>query len=138
MTEHPVEQISAYADGELASREAAKLEAHLNACTECARELALIRSIGSAMQQLRDQPTGYSMWSRVERRLALPLGWILLVAGVAVWVVLGVMEWFRAGELSLEWLATTAMGIGLALLLVGVGMQQYREWRTSPYKDLQR
>lgn len=138
MSEHPIELIGAYADGELTPQEAARLEAHLGACTECTRELALIRSIGGALQQLRDQPPRQSMWKLVERRITQPLGWILIVAGVAVWIVLGLMEWFRRGELSLEWLATTAVGIGFALLLVGVGIEQYREWRTSPYKDLQR
>ena len=78
------------------------------------------------------------MWRTVERRITYPLGWILVVAGLSVWAVLALMEWFRGGSLSLAWLATTAVGIGFALLLTGVGIEQYREWRTSPYKDLQR
>lgn len=134
---HPIELIGPYADGELSPADTLRVEQHLAGCTECTRELSLIRSITEALQRLSAQPARHSMWLTIERRISSPLGWSLLVAGATVWVILGLMEWFR-GELTLEWLATTAIGIGLALLLAGVGMQQYREWRTSPYKDIER
>lgn len=139
MTQHPLESISAYADGELGVEEAARVESHLAECTECARELALIKSMGEAMTNgMQNARPSKGLWRSVHRRITQPVGWLLFVAGVTVWIALGVTEWFRAGELTLPWLATTAIGIGLAMLLVGIGYEQYREWRQSPYKDLDR
>ncbi|HET9452951.1 MAG TPA: zf-HC2 domain-containing protein [Gemmatimonadaceae bacterium] len=137
MNEHPLEAISAYADGELSGAERERVERHLAGCTECARELALIRSMGDAMARQREVETR-DLWSGVHRRITQPIGWVLVVAGVVVWLALALTEWFRGGELTPQWLATTAVGIGLALLVVGVAHQQYREWRESPYKDVER
>ncbi len=137
MTEHPRERISAYADGELSTQDAGAVEAHLRTCTECARELALIRTLGGEMRAMADERPDRSAWEGVHRRLTRPLGWVLVVAGVVTWAALAVLEWFRTRELSAEWLATTALVIGLALLVVGVGYEQYREWKRSPYKDVQ-
>jgi anti-sigma factor RsiW len=136
---HPIASISAYADGELPADECARVEAHLASCTECMRELALIKSIGEAMnaQNVSDDPP-VDIWKGVHRRITQPLGWILVIAGVSVWIALAVIEWFRAGTLTAAWLSTTAVGIGIALLFVGVLHAQYREWRSSPYKDLER
>lgn len=139
MTQHPLESISAYADGELTAHEERQVEAHLAACTECARELALIRAMKEAMKQgMRTTDPQRSVWEGVHRGITLPLGWLLLSAGTAVWLMLLLIEWFRSGELTVRWMATTAIGIGIALLAVAIGYEQYREWRTSPYKDLQR
>jgi anti-sigma factor RsiW len=138
-TNHPHISISAYADGELTVQEEEQVEAHLAHCTECARELALIRSMGEAMTYgIRSEPPPRSIWERVHRRITQPIGWILAVAGIAIWATLGIIEWFRAGALTLPWLATTAIGIGIALILVAIGYEQYREWRHSPYKDVER
>jgi anti-sigma factor RsiW len=139
MTRHPHISISAYADGELTADEEAQVEAHLAHCTECARELTVIRSMREAvMLGLRDTPAPRRLWERIHRRITRPIGWILVVAGLAVWSALGIIEWFRSGALTLQWLATTAIGIGVALIAVGVGYEQYREWRHSPYKHLER
>ena len=77
-----------------------------------------------------------SVWEGVHRRISQPIGWILLLAGVAVWVVLALIAWSRQ-ELTLEWAAATAIGVGLALLLVGIGYEQYREWKDTRYKDVE-
>lgn len=135
MNRHPVEALSAYADGELPPDEAAKIEAHLESCTECARELALIRGLGGMLRNvgpIRPEP---GLVERVNRRLTRPIGWLLFIAGVMLWSALAIRAWFRE-EFTLEWLAATAVFIGLGLLAVSVGYQQYREWRGSPYKDV--
>ncbi len=136
MTEHPSELISAYADGELSPEDARQIENHLRLCTECARELALIQSMGGAMKTMSLQRR--SVWEGVHRRITFPIGWVLFVAGLGVWVALATYEWFRQGELTAEWLGATAIIVGLVLLLVGVAYEQYREWKETPYKDVQR
>lgn len=137
--QHPREAISAYADGELTAEEETRVEAHLAHCTECARELALIRAMGEAMVQTAQSTTARpGIWQHVHRRITQPIGWLLVSAGVAIWVALAVIEWFRSSSLTPAWLATTAVGIGLALIAVAVGYEQLREWRDSPYKDIER
>lgn len=138
MNEHPLELISAYADGELSREEASRVEAHLEECTECVRELALIRSIGGAMRTTPTPPTGPGVWPAVHRRLTRPIGWILFLAGVIAYAALAILEWYRERTLTLEWLGTTAIVLGLALLLASVAYEQYQEWKNTPYKDVDR
>lgn len=137
MNQHPLEWISAYADGELPAERRAQVEAHLDGCTECVRELALIRAMGGAMKQTLQEPVDRSVWGRVHRSITRPIAWLLVIAGVAVWAGLAAYEWFRAGELSLAWLSTTAVVIGIALLVVGIGYEQYSDWKREPYKDVE-
>jgi membrane protein YdbS with pleckstrin-like domain len=75
------------------------------------------------------------LWSGVHRRLTRPAGWLLIIAGVLVWAVLAVVRWFRS-ELTVEWLSATAVLIGLALLLLSLGYEQYRQWKNDRYKDV--
>jgi anti-sigma factor RsiW len=137
MNGHPQELLSAYADGELAPAEALRVEEHLATCTECARELAINRTLGGAMRSTETDRPGGGIWEGVHRRITQPVGWMLILSGVAVWVGLAVVAWFREA-MTWEWLLVTAMGVGFLLLLVGIGHEQYREWKTSPYKDIER
>jgi anti-sigma factor RsiW len=138
MNRHPHELLGPYADGELDAGQTARVAEHLKDCTECARELALIRSMGGAMRGMIATTEARDVWSGVHRRLTRPIGWLLFTAGIAVWAAMLVVEWFRHGELTWEWLALTAIGIGLALLLVGVLHEQYRDWKITRYKDVVR
>jgi anti-sigma factor RsiW len=138
MNGHPHDLLGAYADGELDAAETARVAGHLQQCTECARELALIRSMGGAMRTMVGTTEARDVWGGVHRRLTRPAGWLLVTGGIAVWCVMMVLEWFRHGELTWQWLASTAVGIGVALLLVGVLHEQYREWKETRYKDIMR
>jgi anti-sigma factor RsiW len=138
MTNHPLERISAYADGELTEEEERSVEAHLSVCTECSRELALIRALGGAMKASLAGLPEVSVWGRVHRSITTPVGWILLIGGVAVWSLLALVEWFQAGDLSARWLATTAAGVGFVLIGAGIGYEQYCAWRDEPYKHIER
>jgi anti-sigma factor RsiW len=136
MTRHPREQLGAWIDGELATDEAAAVERHLRECTECTREAALIRTLGGAMRTMTEERPDRSVWAGVHRRITQPAGWLMLLAGVAIWVVLAAAGWWRA-TFTWEWLAGSAVAAGLILLAVGVGHEQVREWRETRYKDIE-
>jgi predicted anti-sigma-YlaC factor YlaD len=136
MTDHPRAQLSAYFDGELPADEAAAVERHLKVCTECARELAIMNQLGGAMR-MPIVNHNRSVWEGVHRTITRPVGWLLLLAGSALWAALVLIAWWRA-ELTLEWIAVTGIGSGLLLLMIGIGHQQYRDWKTTRYKDVQR
>jgi anti-sigma factor RsiW len=138
MNQHPHELLGAYADGELDAAQTAQVAQHLTKCTECARELALIRSMGGAMRTLVNSTQSRGIWETVHRRLSRPIGWLLMLAGVAVWTTLAVVEWYRSRELTWEWMAGSAVVIGVVLLAVGIGYEQYREWKETRYRDVMR
>ena len=136
MSPHPREKLSAYADGELDRTGATEIEGHLQACTECARELMLLRNLKGAFEMI--QPSAErDLWGAIHRRLTTPAAWLLLVAGVAVWLVLAAIRWFQS-ELTIEWLAGTALITGVVLLLIAIGSEQYRQWKNERYKDVER
>lgn len=137
MNGHPRERLSAYLDRELSREEAEAIEVHLRGCTECGRELALMRDLGGAVRNLTGGNQGRSVWAAVHRRITRPIGWVLLVAGCGIWAGLALAAWLRA-ELTLEWLAVTGIGVGIFLLLIGVTHEQYREWKDTRYKDVER
>jgi anti-sigma factor RsiW len=138
MNQHPHDLLGAYADGELDAARTAHVAGHLTKCTECARELALIRSMGGAMRTMVNSTESRGVWDAVHRRLSRPIGWLLILAGLAVWTTLAVLEWYRSRELTWEWMAASAVVIGVVLLAVGIGYEQYREWKETRYRDVMR
>jgi anti-sigma factor RsiW len=137
MNRHPHQALSAYADGELPAEEARRVEAHVRQCTECARELALIRNLGGVMRSMPAPSRRSDAWEGVNRRIARPAGWLLLIIGVILWAGLALVGWFRQ-TLTLEWVAATAVAAGLAVLAASIAYEQYRDWTDSPYKDVER
>jgi anti-sigma factor RsiW len=136
MNRHPHDLLGAYADGELDAAQTARVAEHLTKCTECMRELTLIRSMGGAMRTMVNSTGSRGVWDAVHRRISRPIGWVLILAGAAVWAVLLVLEWYRGRELTLEWVAASAFVSGIVLLAVGIGYEQYREWKESRYRDV--
>jgi len=137
MIEHPRAELSAYLDAELPPEEAVAVERHLERCTECSRELALMRDLGGAMRSMEMQNRTRSVWDGVHRRLTRPIGWMMITIGAVVWAGLLLVRWWQA-ELTVEWVAATGVGLGLLLLLVGISHEQYREWKSTRYKDVER
>ena len=138
MNRHPRERLGAYADGELEPAETAAVAKHLTTCTECSREVALIRSLGGAMRTMMSDTKPRGVWDTVNRRITRPVGWLLVVAGVVAWLAMAGLEWYRSRQLTIEWLGMSAFWIGIALVALGVFHEQYREWKDTRYKDVQR
>lgn len=138
MSAHPRELLGAYADGELEAAHTARVAGHLTSCTECARELALIRSMGGAMRTMVNDTKPRGIWHSVHRRISRPIGWLLVITGTALWAVFAAAEWYRGRAMTVEWLAGSAVVIGMVLLAIGVGYEQYREWKETRYRDVTR
>jgi anti-sigma factor RsiW len=138
MNRHPHELLGAYADGELAAAETARVAEHLATCTECTRELALIRSMGGAMRSMVQHTPPRGLWDRVHRRITRPIGWLLVLAAVLTWSALIAVEWYRERELTWEYAAATGFAIGIVMIAASVGYEQYRDWKETRYKDIER
>lgn len=139
--EHPgPDELMRYLDGEASPEERSRVEERLGASTELQRELAIFRAMKADFRELSFQPfpPDGSIWGAVNRRLARPLGWTLLIVGIAVWSLYGSYLYLVSSTELWEKLATAAIVIGIVLLLAGVIWEQYRAWLTDPYKDVQR
>jgi anti-sigma factor RsiW len=132
-------ELMQYIDGELTTRESARIEAHLAACTECSREVAVFTAMRAELRGLDfDAPDTASVWVGVRRRLVRPLGWIFLLGGTLVWVAFAIYTFLTAPGALWEKLATGSIWIGLLLLLLMVGMERYHDRKTDPYREIER
>ena len=129
-----------YLDGEMPPGEQARVESALKGSTELQRELALFRSLKTEIQGLSFHPATYrsSVWDRVNAHVNRPIGWFLLLAGLAVWLVYGVYVYATSPVSPWEKLGTGAIAIGILLLLASVIWERLREWETDPYRDVYR
>lgn len=135
------ETLMRYLDGELPPHERRRVEEALNASTELQRDLALFRELKQELAGVIPDALGgraVSVWEAVNRRLARPLGWVLLVLGVLGWTAYGVYIYITSPTDPVEKLATGSVAIGILILLAGVIAERYREWLTDPYRTVQR
>jgi hypothetical protein len=134
------EELMRYLDGEVGPEERSRIETSVETSTELRRELAVYRAMKDDLQNLNlnhGRPNG-SVWYAVNRHLARPFGWILLVVGTLVWAAYGLYVYLTSPTFLWQKLATGAIGIGILLLLASVIWERYRVWLTDPYRDIQR
>ncbi len=129
-----------YLDGELAPEERARVDTELATSTELQREVAIFRALKSDFQELSFHPAARytSVWDRVNARVTRPIGWMLLVAGLAVWLSYGVYLFTTSPSDPWEKMATGAIAIGILILFASVIWERYREWLRDPYRDVHR
>lgn len=129
-----------YLDGEAEPAEVAQIESVLASSTELRRELTLFRSMKTELQQLSFSPAviGPSVWDRVHARLTRPVGWLLVIAGAAVWIAYGTFMYTRSAIATWEKFATGGIVLGIVLLFATVLYERYRAWQVDPYKDVHR
>jgi hypothetical protein len=133
------EELMRYLDSEVGPEERSRIERSVESSTELRRELAVYRAMKNDLQTLKlNGGSNGSIWNAVNRNLARPLGWVLLIVGSLVWAAYGVYLYLNSEAFLLEKLATSGVGIGILLLLASVIWERYRVWLTDPYKDIQR
>jgi ferric-dicitrate binding protein FerR (iron transport regulator) len=129
-----------YLDGELSPEERLRVESELERSTELAREAAMFRALKEDFQGLAFHPANRhtSVWDQVNARVNRPIGGLLVVAGIAVWMTYGAYVFTTSAIAPWEKMATGAVAIGTLMLFASVIWERYREWQTDPYKDVQR
>lgn len=137
MIEH--DELMRYLDGELTPERERVVEAELERSTELRRELAIFRGMKADLERLGGDMTGStSVWGDVQRRLTRPLGWILFLAGMLVWVGIGVYTYLTGADALWEKLAMSAVVVGLAILLVSALADRFKALKSDPYREIQR
>ena len=134
------EDLMRYMDGEMPPEERTRLDAELERSTELTRELAIFRAMRSDFQGLTFDPGTYhrSVWDQVNASVTRPVGWILIVVGVIVWMAYGAYVFTTSPADPWGKLATGAIVIGILTLLASVIWERYQEWGTDPYRDVHR
>ncbi len=134
------EDLMRFIDGELSPKEHARVEEAIGSDTELNREASIFRAMKGDFQELSFHPGTFrrSVWDNVNVSLTRPLGWLLLVVGVAIWTGYGTYVFTHSTIDPFEKLATGAVVIGILILLASVIWDRYREWLTDPYRDVYR
>ncbi len=134
------EDLMRYLDGELSPEERALVDERLGSSTELQREVAIFRALKSDFQDLSFHPGAHrtSVWDRVDAHLTRPIGWLLVIAGVVVWLIYGAYVFATSAANPWERMATGAIAIGVLILLASVIWERLREWETDPYRDVHR
>lgn len=134
------EDLMRYLDGELPPDERARIDVELSRSTELQRELAIFRALKADFQQLSFHPATYrtSVWDDVNVHVTRPIGWILVIAGVVLWMTYGAYVFATSPSDPWQKMATGAIAIGILMLLASVIWERIREWDSDPYKDVQR
>jgi hypothetical protein len=129
-----------YLDGEVGPEERNRIEGVVGSSTELRRELAVYRAMKDDLQNLKLNHGGpdSSVWHTVNRQLARPFGWVLLIVGALVWAAYGIYMYVTSESYLWQKLATGGVGIGILVLLASVIWERYRVWLTDPYRDIQR
>lgn len=133
------EDLMRYLDGELPPGELARVEREFERSTELSRELAIYRSLQHDVRELsfaiyREE----SVWASVDRRLTRPVGWILFVGGTVLWMAYGAWVFGTSEVNPWEKLAVAALLVGFLILLGSTIFERLREWRTDPYRNIER
>ena len=133
------DELMRYLDGELPPERAAAVEAALETSTELRREYTIFRRMKTDLHDMgaRMRPEK-TVWEAVNRRLTRPVGWLLSLTGAVVWVTYGVYTYLTGAEALWEKLATSAVVVGLAMLLISALVDRWRDLKTDPYKEIRR
>lgn len=133
------DELMRYLDGELTPERVRAVEAALETSTELRREYVIFRRMKTDLQDMgATMRPEHTVWDAVNRRLTRPVGWVLFLIGAVIWVSYGVYTYLTGAVALWEKLATSAVVVGLAMLLVSALVDRWRDLKTDPYKEIQR
>lgn len=137
--EHYRVLISGYLDGELAPADRADLEAHLEGCPACQRELDTMRRLfwgttsAFALDEVSEKTWDdflENVYNRIERRT----GWIIFIAGMVLLSLFSLYMFVMEPWTSALWKVLLATPVaGLAILFVSVLRQRLEDMKTDRY-----
>ncbi|MDX1674571.1 MAG: zf-HC2 domain-containing protein [Longimicrobiales bacterium] len=133
------DELMRYLDGELPAERAREVEAALETSTELRREYVIFRRMKADLHDMGEgMEPERTVWDAVNRRLTRPIGWTLFLVGAVIWTGYGVYTYLTGAEALWEKLATSAVVVGLAMLLVSALVDRWRDLKTDPYKEIER
>ncbi len=141
LPEPTLEELVRYVDGEMTGAEREAFEGRLAGSTELQREVAIQSTMKGELRAMgldRPTPPGGSIWESVNKQIARPTGWMFLVAGVLMYIGYAVYTFIESPMNLFERLIIGLVVIGFLILLVSVAYERIRDYRTDPYKGVER
>lgn len=133
------DELMRYLDGELPPERIREVERALETSTELRREYVIFQQLKADLQTMgANMNPEHTVWDSVNQRLTRPVGWILFLLGAVIWAGYGVYTFLTGAEALWEKLATSAVVVGLAMLLISALVDRWRDLKTDPYKEIQR
>lgn len=133
------DELMRYLDGELTPERARAVEEALETSTELRREYVIFQRMKADLHEMGAQmQPERTVWGAVNRRLTRPLGWVFFLAGAVIWTAYGVYTYLTGAEALWEKLATSAVVVGLGMLLISALVDRWRDLKTDPYKEIQK
>jgi anti-sigma factor RsiW len=136
-----------YLDGELDDEQTRRLEAHLQSCETCRKELEGFRKLVAIADEVVPQEPEDKMWeqywSGLYNRMERGVGWVLFgVAAIALLLYgafAAIREFIQDPAVSLLLkIGVVAMLGGLVILFVSVLRERLFFWSRDRYKDVRR
>ncbi len=133
------DELMRYLDGELPPDRARRVEEAMEASTELRREYTVFRRMKTDLEDLGGlMDADRTVWTKVNQRLTRPVGWVLFLIGLVVWVAYGVYTYLTGANAMWQKLATSAIFVGLAILLLTAVVDRVRDLKTDPYREIQK
>lgn len=135
------ENLARFVDGELHGEDLRRFEQHLETCTECRREVSIFQSLKGELQAMgMKQPDipGGSVWNEVNRKVARPIGWIFTIIGFFMYLAYAIYTFIISTGNLFEKLAIGLLVIGFVVLLATVAWERIVDYRTDPYKGVEK
>ena len=135
------ENLARFVDEELHGEDLRRFEQHLETCTECRREVSIFQSLKGELQAMgMKQPDipGGSVWNDVNRKVARPIGWIFTTIGFFMYLAYAVYTFIISTGNLFEKLAIGLLVIGFVVLLATVAWERIVDYRTDPYKGVEK
>lgn len=133
------EELMRYLDGELPSERVRAVEEAMERSTELRRDHAIYSRMKSDLESMGEHMgDSAGAWEQVSRAITRPMGWVLFLAGAAVWLAYVVYAYLAGAEDMWMKLATSAVVVGLAMLLLSALLDRLLDLKTDPYREIHR
>ena len=137
------ELMMAALDGEICAEDRARLESHLESCSECKSEYEELRRVSELVGDIDlPRPSQEDMmkyWPSVYARIERGAGWSLLLIGAIIWLAYGVYLFATDPSINSVTKFLIALPIvGVLMLLVSVIRERMIVSRTERYKEVER
>ena len=135
------EDLVRFVDGELHGTDLNRFEQHLETCTECRRDVSIFQSLKGELQAMgMKQPDipGGSVWDDVNRKVARPIGWIFTIIGFIMYLAYAIFTFITSSGNLFEKLMIGFLVAGFVVLLATVAWERIVNYRTDPYKGVEK
>jgi anti-sigma factor RsiW len=135
--------LMAYLDGEISEIESRELDSALAGSLELRRELDSLEQLNRRLAGIRIQDPADKVLAELEKtftsKVAMPLGWLILIAGILVFMTWAGISWVTDPKLSLVTrLSGVSIFLGFLILFLVKVRERWIENSHDLYRDIVR